>query len=196
MTFPRDLTPDDLTIVGDILSDSFYDDPVLAWCKQGPEAAAALFRSTVKHTILPYGFGQILSGGEGAALWMPPGERGQPGFIGLMFMLFGILFTAGPQAAWRGKIIDDLMKKEHPKEPHYYLAAIGVRRGFQGKGLGKTMMNQVLARADAEGMPAYLESSKLANVPIYRSVGFEVTKELIARPDAPTLYAMWREPKS
>lgn len=195
MTAPRDLTPDDLAAVGEILGDAFDGDPVFEWCKQGPEAATALFRSAAKHTILPYGFGQILTGGEGAALWMPPGAKDDSGFVGLMSLLFAILFTAGPQAVWRGKILEDFMEKEHPKEPHYYLAAIGVRHGHQGKGLGKAMMNPVLARADSEGMPAYLESSKLENVPIYRSVGFEVTRELIARPDAPTLYAMWREPK-
>ena len=50
--------------------------------------------------------------------------------------------------------------------------------------------------ADLASMPAYLESSKPENVPIYRSVGFEVTKELKARDDAPVLYAMWREPKA
>lgn len=195
MSVPRALTRDDLPVLGDILSDAFTGDPVFAWSGLGPKASAALFRSVAKHTFLPYGFGQILTGFEGAALWMPPGAKDGSGLPGMLSLFLGILVNAGPKTVWRGKILDDFMESQHPKEPHYYLAIIGVRPGCQGRGLGKAMMNSVLAQADAEGMPAYLESSKLENVPIYRSVGFEVTKELQVRPDAPPLYAMWREPK-
>ncbi len=49
-----------------------------------------------------------------------------------------------------------------------------------------------LAKADAAGMPAYLESSKETNIPIYQSFGFEVTGE-IALPNGPTLWPMWRK---
>jgi hypothetical protein len=52
----------------------------------------------------------------------------------------------------------------------------------------------VLERCDAEGLPAYLESSKASNVPFYERFGFRVTQDLQLAPDAPTLYGMWREP--
>lgn len=195
MTRPRDLTPDDLPAVDSIMGDAFSGDPVIVWIAGERQIAGPLFAAAAKQTFLPYGFGHILSGGEGAALWMPPGAKDESGFAGLASMMMAILMAGGPKAVWRGKVLDDYLAAHHPKEPHYYLAAIGVRHGFQGRGLGKALMNPVLAKADAEGMPAYLESSKPENVPIYRSVGFEVTQELICRPDAPTLYAMWREPK-
>ena len=49
---------------------------------------------------------------------------------------------------------------------------------------------------DAQGLPAYLESSSPANVPLYRRHGFEVVEVLKATPDAPEMWAMWREARA
>ena len=55
-------------------------------------------------------------------------------------------------------------------------------------------MNAVLETADAEGVGAYLESSKDPNVPYSRKVGFEVVGE-IHHPNGPTMWRMWRDPR-
>jgi predicted N-acetyltransferase YhbS len=87
------------------------------------------------------------------------------------------------------------VERKHPKAPHYYLATLGTEPDFQRKGVGSAVMQPVLDRCDADGVPAYLESSKEVNVPYYRRHGFEVTDEL-KLPDGPTLWLMWREPQS
>jgi hypothetical protein len=51
----------------------------------------------------------------------------------------------------------------------------------------------MLARVDADGMPAYLESSNELNLALYRRHGFEVTSE-VAIPGGPRTWPMWREP--
>ena len=48
-------------------------------------------------------------------------------------------------------------------------------------------------RCDAEGLSAYLESSDLANVPLYERHGFRVTGEVVI-PDGPVIPLMWRDP--
>ena len=50
-------------------------------------------------------------------------------------------------------------------------------------------------RCDAEGVPAYLESSDPANVPLYERHGFSVTGE-VTIVDGPTIPLMWRDPQS
>ena len=54
-----------------------------------------------------------------------------------------------------------------------------------------TLLEPGLARADAEGLPCYLESSNPLNVGLYERHGFEVTREHHL-PDGPLLTYMWR----
>jgi len=53
----------------------------------------------------------------------------------------------------------------------------------------------VTDRCDAEGVPAYLESSDPANVPLYERHGFSVAGE-VTIVDGPTIPLMWRDPQS
>lgn len=85
------------------------------------------------------------------------------------------------------------MEKVHPSEPHWYLAVLGTDPQYQGKGVGSALMAPVLQKCDAEGVPAYLESSKESNVPFYQRHGFEVKGEVNVK-NGPTLWPMWRDP--
>jgi len=49
-----------------------------------------------------------------------------------------------------------------------------------------------LERADADRLPAYLETQRESNIPFYRRFGFELV-EKISLGDSPPLWTMWRE---
>jgi GNAT superfamily N-acetyltransferase len=66
---------------------------------------------------------------------------------------------------------------------------------MQSKGIGSAVLGAMLERCDTEGMPAYLESSNLRNVPFYARHGFEATGEIVVGKGAPTVTAMWRTPR-
>ncbi len=88
------------------------------------------------------------------------------------------------------------MEKAHPTEPHYYLESLGTRADHQGKGAGSAVLRPMLERCDAEGLPAYLESSNPRNVPFYARHGF-TERGLLRTPEgAPPMMTMWREPRS
>jgi ribosomal protein S18 acetylase RimI-like enzyme len=85
------------------------------------------------------------------------------------------------------------MDEEHPAEPHEYLWFLGVVPAAQGLGLGSTLMAPVLARADREGRPAYLEATSARNKALYERHGFRARAPLSVA-DSPPLWPMWREP--
>ncbi len=175
------------------LGRAFHDDPVMAHFL--PDAAARarvlsrVFRLMFK-LGLPHGACFVTGGYEAVTLWRPPNgwHVHLKDYIVNAPELFGI-FGLG---VFNVMATLDRVEKVHPKEPHWYLQAIGTDPDKQGKGFGSLIMRERLAVADAAGLPCYLESSKDTNIPIYRSFGFEVTGE-INIPDGPTIWPMWRK---
>ena len=88
----------------------------------------------------------------------------------------------------------DEMGKWHPKDPHWYLFAIGVDPHHQNEGLGSILMEHALPKSDADGTLAYLESSSPRNVSFYQRHGFEVM-QVIQVGSSPIFTLMAREPR-
>jgi len=65
----------------------------------------------------------------------------------------------------------------HPREPHQYLFVLGVEPELQGKGLGSTYLRALSERADAAGLPCYLETDNPTSVTLYRRAGYAVLSE-------------------
>ena len=86
-----------------------------------------------------------------------------------------------------------LLDEHHPSDPCWYLAFMGVDPSAQGQGIGSSLLAAVLAHADRDGMPAYLEASCPENRRLYERHGFELMRELTVS-DCPAIYAMWRAP--
>jgi GNAT superfamily N-acetyltransferase len=176
------------------LARAFFDDPLICFILKNEATRLAsmprLFKLLFK-LGLPHGACDVTTGYEAAALWRPPEAWEIPWWQyvtnGAEFLgIFG--FGGARHVTW----VMDIIEKKHPHEPHWYLQAIGTDTAKQGKGFGGVVIRRGLAKADAAGMPAYLESSKETNIPIYQSFGFEVTGELNI-PNGPTLWPMWRK---
>jgi len=174
------------------LARAFADDPMMLHLlpPSARHKMPRLFKLMFK-LGLPYGASYVTDGFEAATFWRPPGGwhvhfkdyiLNAPELLGVFGGgVFNVMSTM------------DRVEKVHPETPHWYLQVIGTDPAKQGKGFGGIIMRDQLARADAAGMPCYLESSKDTNIPIYQSFGFAVTGE-IKIPNGPTLWPMWREP--
>jgi GNAT superfamily N-acetyltransferase len=196
-TAARAATWADAEALARTMARAFFDDPMMGFILDDEATRQAkmprLFKLLFK-LGLPYGACDVTGGYEAAALWRPPGQWHVPfwQYIANAADFLGVFGLAG---AGRVSRIMDLVETHHPHEPHWYLQAIGTDPAKQGKGFGGVIMRRQLANADARNMPAYLESSKETNIPIYASFGFEVTGE-IRIPGGPILYSMWRKPRS
>jgi hypothetical protein len=72
------------------------------------------------------------------------------------------------------------MEERHPDDrSHWYLFIPGTEQAAQGPGMGSALLAQMLAHVDADGMPAYLESSNERNLALYGRHGFEITGEVV-----------------
>jgi|HubBroStandDraft_6_1064221.scaffolds.fasta_scaffold713341_2 GNAT superfamily N-acetyltransferase len=189
----RRATASDAEPVAQMLARAFHDDPLVMHFFSDESARAAklpkFFRLLLK-LGMPFGACDVTSGCEAATVWLPPGKwhisfwkyiANGPAFLGL----FGA-------DALRVMSVVDQMEKVHPRERHWYLQSIGTEPDKQGKGFGGVVMRHQLAVADEQRLPAYLESSKEKNIPIYASFGFEVTGEIRIK-NGPVMYSMWRK---
>lgn len=129
---------------------------------------------------------------DAAAFWVPP--EAQAKAVPDAETIEELLSILGDRAGvFRDTV--ETAAKHTPEEPHWYLALIGADPAAQGQGQGASLLRSGLAKADAAGLPAYLESSKAANLPFYEHFGFTVREEVRLPQDGPTLWAMWREPR-
>lgn len=185
----------DLSRVADDLSAAFATDPVFNWFLRDDTRHASA-RLKLFHLLIGMGLadGQVTrpATGGAAAIWLPSESLGPTPFLQELRALPTLLHATAMRRLPRMAALRAMMDAHHPKEPHAYLWFLGVRPEAQGHGVGSRLLAAGLASVDARGLPAYLESSNEANVPLYRRHGFEVVEVLRARPDAPPMWAMWR----
>jgi GNAT superfamily N-acetyltransferase len=87
------------------------------------------------------------------------------------------------------------LHKRDMSQDHWYLMILGVDPPRQGQGLGSALIAPVLTRADADGLPCYLETTKEKNLAFYGKQGFEVIVEDVLAKNGPPFWTMKREPK-
>jgi len=174
-----------------VLTAGFLEDPVLTWIFTEPWRGTklqAFFDFLAREALVPLGGTYVVGGG--CACWTPPDSPEWPPERGeRMAALAEQHFTVEDRA--RMTELSELMRAHHPDESHWYLGLVAVEPARQGRGLGAALLEASLARVDADGLPAYLESTNPRNRTLYERHGFEAVEE-IGPAGGPILTAMWR----
>ena len=191
--------PDDLDEVAQTLSDAFAVDPHVTWFMRqdaGRDAARlAFFRQVIVREAAGAARIDRPAGGGAAAIWLPFERAGAQPLLTELRVLPIILRASGLARFGRVLALRKDMDAHHPMDRrHAYLWFLGVAPAAQGRGVGSALLRAANARLDAEGLPAYLETGTRRNVALYERHGFAVISEHKARPDAPPMWSMWREP--
>ncbi|OEJ30451.1 GNAT family N-acetyltransferase [Streptomyces subrutilus] len=193
--------PHEAGSVAALLARAFADDPVMAWMIPGAadreRRIARYFRLAQRQQRPRAGGVRVAATGEGrllaAALWSGPG-RWEPSGVRELAALPHYARIFGLGGMQRAAGVQNAMHEAHPDAPHWYLPSVGTDPRLQGAGVGSALVRQQLADCDRLGQSAYLESSKVANIPFYEGLGFRVTGEIRIPEGGPTVWPMWRDP--
>lgn len=175
---------------------AFAVDPLLRWV--WPDDAryavgAPPFFGLLLDLRLEAGEVWLADGGASVAMWDPPGGLYLPTpderWAGVQEQ-----FTAAEREAWA--TFDAAVGVPAAAGPHWYLGVLATAPDRQGRGLGRAATAPMLAAADRTGLPAYLETASSRNVPIYRSWGFEVARDVDLPGDGPHCWLMHRPPQA
>lgn len=185
MSDVRAAVPAERDAVLTILVAAFQDDPMSRWVF--PDASR---RRSVSH---PAFFGALLDAGfeaghvdvtedhTAAVIWLPAGGDDDgpiPGLDAAETDRLGVLL--------------DLMAAREPAGPLWHAQFIGVLPGLQGRGIGERLLRHGLDRADAGGVPTYLEASSPDSTRLYRRLGFADHGPAFHPPGGPPMQPMRR----
>ena len=178
-----------------VLARSFFDDPVTEWLmpeERSRMAQLVHFYRAELASLQRRGIVVTTEEGAGAALWAPPGQWRTP--TADVARQSHRMLLAFRSRLRRAAELLEAIEAVHPRDDHWFLAILGTDPDRQGQGVGRLLIEECTNRCDVEGIGAYLESSKAANVAYYERFGFRVTGE-VSVPGGPTLWTMWREPR-
>jgi GNAT superfamily N-acetyltransferase len=189
----RVAVPEDLDRVVATMTSAFLEDPV--WGPAFPdqvartEQAATFWRLFVA-SAQRYPWVLVTDRVEAAALWIPPGGEDLTAAESDGFEQF--LLTIVDRPAANGILaVSEQFERHRPSEPHFYLSLLATHAEHRGAGLGMALLRENLARIDALGAPAYLESSNPVNDQRYRDVGF-VDRDTFTIASGHVVTTMWR----
>ncbi|MFI2609696.1 GNAT family N-acetyltransferase [Kitasatospora sp. NPDC018619] len=188
---PQAATPEDAPFISRSLALAFEDDPMMCWFFPDQatrrERLGRYFATLFARQYGRYGVCERTAGA--AAFWIPP--QAQDKAVPDEEMLRELAEILGDRAEPFRRSVEAAAANV-PQEPHWYLAVIGADPAARGLGHGAALLRSGLAKADAAGLPVYLESSKEANLAVYGHFGFEVLEEVRLPEGGPTLWVMRR----
>lgn len=126
----------------------------------------------------------------GALVALPPGAYPLP--PPSLRTQLRVLAAQGLGTARRWARVHFELDRAHPREPHWYLAMLGVDPDAQRRGVGGALLRAFLALVDADGAPSYLETDRRENLALYERAAYVVLGE--ERVLGTAVFRMWRAP--
>lgn len=186
---------DKIDLVAATLSAAFQNEEAWSFIVPDPGARARVLYRVFKIMIInDFRDGTLFMTPhtEAVTLWRAPGHiKGTA--IDFLRNLMPFVAALGRNLG-RALTVSGSIEAHYPKQSVHYLHFAGCHPEHQGKGLGGAAIRAGLALADAQAIPAYLETATLANVGLYARLGFEVTAQWDVSPDL-HFWGMLRQPR-
>jgi ribosomal protein S18 acetylase RimI-like enzyme len=165
------------------LARALQNDPMAAHCfpdlSKRPGQVRWLYHMSLRYG-LRYGAVDTIAEVDGVAVWFRPAIRALTWPRMLRTGMFAAPWAVGWGATRRMLVFLRSSVAVHARAisaPHWYLFALGVRPECQGQGLGALLVRHGLQRAQADGLPCYLETTNEKNAAFYHKYGFQFVQQ-------------------
>src|SRR5262245_2063251 len=193
------LTEQHIEVAGETLARGFLNDPLTVYMIPDKHERARLLPSHFT-PFVRYGhlFGEVFTTPalDAVAIWLPSAAAEITPDRAARSGLDQIEAAIG-SAAWGrfDRVMAYAEQLHHSAEPgpHWYLPVIGVDPSRQQHGVGTALLRTMLSRADAEGLPCYLETYQPTNVRFYERNGFTIVAHG-REPSSGLLYWAFKRP--
>ena len=140
--------------------------------------------------------GWLWEAGEaaGVALWVPPGGGARHTEVDEAITKLAVRDEFSDDEGVRYETLWNWVWEHMPEEPHWLLGHVGVQPDQQGRGIGGALVRMGLEWSGRDGVPAFLETSKPRNVPLYEHLGFRVEAAADAPRGGPHVWFMRFDP--
>jgi len=205
MTFQlSDLPPHRIDEAVDVLSDAFFDYPVMRFVLGQAGHAYARHLRTLIHFFTSARFLQgdlvmAVTAGDDTVVAIAnvvrPGDHESGPRLGELREQ--VWRELGGAARSRYEAYGEITRKFVVDQPHYHLGMLGVRRAYAGRGLARHLLDALHDRssADRQSCGVTLNTEDPRNVPLYEHFGYRVIGQgqvsdqvrtwAFHRPDAP-----------
>lgn len=170
----------DKPLVTAILSKSFADNKSVNYIVKQDEKKIRRLQGLMEYSFdVCHFFGDVFLSEDrkGCALITYP-ERKKTILKSILLDIRLIARTTGLANVKKAMQREGTIKKIHPEGLLYYLWFIGVEPADQGKGIGSSLLTEVVAEGLKQKRTICLETSTEKNIPWYQKHGFTIYKEL------------------
>ncbi len=186
MNGPRRVSEEEYGKVVEILSEAFFEDPMIKYVfKDRERKEIRRLYGVMTKAYAPSS--DIYFDSEepnGMIQWID--SEKEPGVMA--WLRSGAMRMIGSPVSSLFRLMKTGMEifktqKECMKEHNLHLILLAVLPRKKGMGIGKKLMNLYIQEADSRGLPCYLETQNPSNLGYYESFGFSVVKEIEISPE-------------
>jgi GNAT superfamily N-acetyltransferase len=185
----------DLGHAAAMMADAFAGDPWFRWLYPDDatwtESARAWFGIVLDRA---YRFGHTHCHEAGAINWIPPGQH-FPEEDDVAAAVELLTAQIGDRAMTALGVIGRA-GATFPDQERFHCVYVAVDPARQGQGHGRVLLAHTLAICDRDDIPASLTSTNDANLPLYRSLGFEEIGAIPIPGTDKNMRPMWRKPRT
>jgi len=169
----------DKALIVDILTKAFDSNGSVNYVIKQDKRRAIRIRKLMEYSFeVCWHFGEIYLSDDknGVVLLLLP-EKKKTTIKAFMLDISLVINSIGITRVFSVMKRESMVKKNHP-ENFIYLWYIGVTPGFQGKGIGSSLLEAIISLGNQRKRAVYLETSTQKNLQLYKRFGFNIYNEI------------------